>query len=182
MPSLSKLFVSPSLYYGCLLEKIGVRQWYTRIDEFVILGALPMKRNYKEIIQAENIKAVLTMNEDHELEYGIPAQEWKRLGIDFKQSPVTDYIGVASLEQIKDNIEFIKKHQDLNQTVYIHCKAGRYRSALMTGCYLIYQNKFTPEMARDHLQKVRSHVILDKKRQMTAMQQYYNYLYKNDSQ
>ena len=28
-----------------------------------------MKHNYKKIIQAENIKAILTLNEDHELEY-----------------------------------------------------------------------------------------------------------------
>ena len=180
MPSiLNKIAVYPTLYFGCFLEQIGVRQWYTRIDEHLVLGALPMERNYKKIIESENIKAVLTMNEDHELEYSIPAMEWKRLGVDFKQTPVTDYIGVATLEQIKDSIAFIKHHQDQDHTVYVHCKAGRYRSALMTACYLIHKNKFTPEEARDHLKKLRSHVILDKKRQMSAMEQYYNYLYKN---
>lgn len=182
MPSfLSKLAVYPTLYFGCFLEFIGVRQWYTRIDEHCVLGALPMERNYRRIVKAENIKAVLTMNEDHELKYSVPADEWKRLDIEYKQVPVIDYIGVASLDQIKDSVDFINKHRELNQTVYVHCKAGRYRSALITACYLIHKDKLTPEMAKERLETVRSHVILDRKRQMTAMQQYYDFLYKNNN-
>lgn len=176
---LNKLAVYPTIYYGCALEFLGIRTWYTRIDDYCILGALPMKRNYQKIIEKENIKAVLTMNENHELAYSIPAHEWKRLGIDYKQTPVIDYTGVASLEQIKDSVAFINKHRNMNHTVYVHCKAGRYRSALMTACYLINNNQFTPEAARDHLKNLRSHVILDKKRQMAAMHQYYDYLYTN---
>jgi len=141
-----------------------------------------MKRNYKQIIAAENIKAVLTMNEDHELKYSVAVEEWQRLDIEFKQVPVTDYIGVASLDQIREGVDFINKHRDLNQTVYVHCKAGRYRSALITACYLIKKHQFTPEMAKDKLESVRSHVILDRKRQMMAMQQYYDFLYKNNNE
>lgn len=182
MPSLlNKLAVYPTLYYGCFLEFIGVRKWYTRIDEFCIIGALPMKRNYLNIIEKENIKGVLTMNEDHELEYSIPALEWARLGIDYKQTAVTDYVGVASLEQIKDSVAFINKHRDLKQTVYVHCKAGRYRSGLITACYLIHSRQFTPEKAREYLEKVRPHVILNRKRQVMAMQEYYNYLYNGNN-
>jgi atypical dual specificity phosphatase len=178
----NKLAVYPTLYFGCFLEFIGVRKWYTRIDEHCVLGALPMKRNYKQIIAAENIKAVLTMNEDHELKYSVAVEEWQRLDIEFKQVPVTDYIGVASLDQIREGVDFINKHRDLNQTVYVHCKAGRYRSALITACYLIKKHQFTPEMAKDKLESVRSHVILDRKRQMMAMQQYYDFLYKNNNE
>ena len=100
------------------------------------------------------------------------------LGIDYKQTAVTDFTGVARLEQIKDSIDFIKKHRDMNQNVYIHCKAGRYRSALMTACYLIHQYQMTPEEARDRLKGLRSIVILDNERQMAAMNEYYDHLYK----
>ena len=173
-----KVSMYPSLYYGFFLEFIGVRKWYTRIDKFCVLGALPMQHNYQQIIEQENIKAILTMNEDHELAYGIHAEEWKRLGVDYKQTAVSDYTGVASLEQIRDSIAFINKHRSMNQNVYIHCKAGRYRSALVTACYLIHHYQMTPEEARDRLKSLRSIVILDKKRQMMAMNEYYDHLYK----
>jgi len=143
-----------------------------------VLGALPMQRNYQKIIEQENIKAVLTMNEDHELVYGIHPMEWKKLGIDYKQTAVTDYTGVASLEQIKESIGYINKYRGKNQTVYVHCKAGRYRSALITGCYLIHHYKMTPEQARDRLKELRPIVILDKKRQMMALNEYYDHLHK----
>lgn len=179
MPTiLHKLSVYPTLYFGCFLEYIGIRKWYTRIDDFTVLGALPMKRNYKEIIAAENIKGVISMNEDHELAYSITKEKWTEQGVDFKQVPVLDYIGTADLEQIKTSVEFINSYREKNQSVYIHCKAGRYRSALIAACYLINNEKFTPEQARDHLKTLRPIVILDKKRQMLAMQGYFNYLYK----
>ena len=136
---MDKLAVYPTLAYAIMLEYLGIRKWYTRIDQHVILGALPMKHNYKKIVSDENIKAVLTMNESHELEYSISRNEWLQMGIDYKQIAVKDYVGVASLDQIKRAVDFINKHKALDDsgTVYVHCKAGRYRSALIVGCYLI---------------------------------------------
>lgn len=179
MPTLlHKLSVYPTLYFGCFLEYIGVRKWYTRIDDYTVLGALPMKRNYKQIIAAENIKGVISMNEDHELGYSVSSGEWNEEGVQFKQVPVLDYVGTANLEQIKESVEFINYYREKKETVYIHCKAGRYRSALITACYLINNEKYTPEQATDHIRALRPIVLLNKKRQMLAMQGYFNYLYK----
>lgn len=173
----SKLAVYPSLIYAQMLELLGFRQWYTRIDKHVVLGALPLRRNYKQIISKENIQAILTLNQSHELEYSISKSEWISMGVDYKQIEIEDYIGVASLEQIKEAIEFINRHKGQEKSVYVHCKAGRYRSALIVGCYLINSCKFTPEQASEHLKLLRSFVIMDKPRQLNAMREYYNYLY-----
>ena len=102
------------------MEYCGMRTWYTRIDEHCILGALPMERNYKQIIAKENIKAVLTLNEDHELYYSIPKSEWLNNGVNYLQVPIKDYVGVANLEQIKESVEFIKMHKEKNECVYVH--------------------------------------------------------------
>ncbi len=136
---MDKLVVYPTLMYGVMLEYFGIRKWYTRIDPHIILGALPLKHNYKKIVKDENVKAVLTMNESHELEYSIPRNEWLSIGVEYKQIAVKDYVGVATLDQIKEAIDFINKQKALDNsgTVYVHCKAGRYRSALIVGCYLI---------------------------------------------
>jgi atypical dual specificity phosphatase len=62
-----KLAFYPSLLYGITLEKLGLRTWYTRIDDCCVIGALPLYNNYKYIVQKENIKGVVTLNEDYEL-------------------------------------------------------------------------------------------------------------------
>ena len=178
MSILNKIALYPSIVYGVAMEYLGMRTWYTRIDEHCVLGALPMERNYKQIIETEKVKAVLTLNEDHELYYSISKSEWARQGINYLQIPIKDYVGVASLEQIKKSVEFIKKHKEKNECVYVHCKAGRYRSALIVACYLIGTKEMKPEQAISFLVSLRPHVILNAKRQLNAMNGYYEFLNK----
>lgn len=39
----ARLTFYPSLLYNVVMEKVSSRQWFDRIDETVILGALPFK-------------------------------------------------------------------------------------------------------------------------------------------
>lgn len=39
----------PSLFYNVLMEKVTARRWYDRIDENMILGALPFRSMAKEV-------------------------------------------------------------------------------------------------------------------------------------
>lgn len=39
----------PSLVYNVFMEKVTARQWYNRIDENVILGALPFPTMTKQV-------------------------------------------------------------------------------------------------------------------------------------
>lgn len=39
----------PSLFYNVLMEKVTTRRWYDRIDENMILGALPFRSMAKEV-------------------------------------------------------------------------------------------------------------------------------------
>ena len=177
MSLINKIAVYPTILYSMFYEYLGLRKWYTRIDEHCILGAIPMRRNFQQIIEQEKVKAVLTLNEDHELDYSVSKLDWERANIELKQVPVVDYVGVANMEQINASVEFIMKHRALNQTVYVHCKAGRYRSALIVTCYLIKSHKMTPSTAAAFIKKLRPHVMLDKKRQLNAMHEYYKNLY-----
>lgn len=103
------------------------------------------------------------------------------MGIEFMQVKVRDYYGVASVEQLESGVAFIRKHKELNQTVYVHCKAGRYRSALMVACYLCHERNMRPEEATALLKSIRPIVVLDVKRQMTALQAYYDYITNRNS-
>lgn len=39
----------PSLFYNMFMEKVSTRRWYDRIDETVILGALPFQSMTKQV-------------------------------------------------------------------------------------------------------------------------------------
>lgn len=171
-----KLFLYPTICYGMALEYFGYRTWYTRIDDHCVLGALPMIHNYKTIVEKENIKALLTLNEDHELLYSIPKDEWLALNVSYKQMPILDYVGTPNLEQIKECVDFIDKHKKSNECVYVHCKAGRYRSALIVACFLIKDRKMEPFEVIKLLKELRPSVVLELPRQINAMNSYYDYL------
>lgn len=39
----------PSLFYNVVMEKISTRRWFDRIDDTVILGALPFRGMTKQV-------------------------------------------------------------------------------------------------------------------------------------
>lgn len=57
----------PTLFYNVLMERVSSRRWYDRIDDHTILGALPFRNMTQHLIEKENVKAVVSMNEDYEL-------------------------------------------------------------------------------------------------------------------
>ncbi|KAH8303046.1 hypothetical protein KR018_006766, partial [Drosophila ironensis] len=48
-------------------------------------------------------------------------------------------------------------------SVYVHCKAGRTRSATLVGCYLMMKNGWTPDQAVEHMRQCRPHILLHTK-------------------
>ncbi|KAF8791967.1 Phosphatidylglycerophosphatase like protein [Argiope bruennichi] len=58
----------PTLLYNIVMEKLTSRTWYDRIDEIVILGALPFRNITDKLIEEENVRGVVSMNEDFELQ------------------------------------------------------------------------------------------------------------------
>jgi len=48
----SRIVFYPSLLYNVVLERAGRRRWYDRIDNTVILGALPFRSLTAEVLNA----------------------------------------------------------------------------------------------------------------------------------
>lgn len=169
----------PTLLYNVLMEKATARNWYDRIDENVILGALPFRSQANDLIKNENMKAVVSMNEDYELTvFSNNAPKWQLLGIEFLQLATTDIFESPCQDKLFKGVEFMNKFLPVNNrikglsttsspenvgTVYVHCKAGRTRSATLVGCYLMMKNGWTPEQAVDHMRCRRAHVLLHTK-------------------
>lgn len=47
---LARVLFFPSLAYNVMMEKISSRQWYNRVDNHVILGALPLRNKTQEVL------------------------------------------------------------------------------------------------------------------------------------
>ncbi|XP_054006182.1 phosphatidylglycerophosphatase and protein-tyrosine phosphatase 1 isoform X2 [Hylaeus anthracinus] len=162
----ARLTFYPSLLYNVLMEKVSSRNWYNRIDEVVVLGALPFRRMTDQLIAEENIKGVISMNEDYELQlFSNTEKEWRMKNVEFLQLSTTDIFQSPSQEKLQCGVEFINKFRspEINSrggSVYVHCKAGRTRSATLVGCYLMMRNQWTPEEAVDYMREKRPHILL----------------------
>ncbi|XP_019764606.2 phosphatidylglycerophosphatase and protein-tyrosine phosphatase 1 [Dendroctonus ponderosae] len=167
----------PTLVYNVLMEKLTPRQWYNRIDDTVILGALPFPSIATEIIEKENVKAVVSMNEDYELFLTNNSKSWKKLGVEFLQLATVDIFATPCQSKLVEGVNFINKFVDSQKvvngistsSVYIHCKAGRTRSATLVGCYLMKRYNWTPEQAVNCMKEKRPHILMHKK-QWEALQ------------
>jgi atypical dual specificity phosphatase len=99
--------------------------------------------------------------------------EWLELGIAHMHIPIQDFVGLPSIDQVQQAVGFINLHSSNSDRVYVHCKAGRYRSALMVACYLIHKNRdWTCEQVIDHLKTLRSSVLLERADQIDLMNKY----------
>jgi len=149
----------PTLLYNIVMARVSSRKWYDRIDKRVILGALPF-RGMVETLRQENVKGIISLNENYELWlFSYNKEGWKSHGIEFLQLPTRDIFEAPCQSKLREGVEFINRLKD-EGTIYVHCKAGRTRSATLVGCYLVEQNKWTPEQAISHMKSCRSHVLL----------------------
>lgn len=64
-------------------------------------------------------------------------QEWRAAGVEQLRLATVDLTGVPSLENLHRGVEFALKHREQGNSVYVHCKAGRSRSATLAAAYLI---------------------------------------------
>lgn len=78
-------------------------------------------------------------------------QSWKEAGVEFLQLATTDIFATPCQRKLIEGVtfinKFIKRDNIMNgvstSSVYIHCKAGRTRSATLVGCYLIHVSTFS---------------------------------------
>jgi len=170
----------PTLAYNVAMERVSSRSWYDRIDNKVILGALPFRSDYtKQMVEKENIKGVVSMNEDYELAlFSHQSEGWSKLGVEFLQLSTTDIFSAPSQSKLERGVQFISEvtGRPGGGSVYVHCKAGRTRSATLVGCYLLDKLKnnenSSPELAVQIMKEVRPHVLLHSK-QWQAMRDFH---------
>lgn len=149
----ARLVFYPTLFWNALLGRwLKVRNWWDPIDPLVLLGGYPFAVDAQRLHDV-GVRGVVNTCE----EYGGPVADYNRLGIEQFHMPTTDFTH-PSLQDVIAAVEFVEDHARRGQKVYIHCKAGRARSATVAICWLIKYRGMTPAEAQQHLLAARPHV------------------------
>jgi len=124
------------------------------------LGALPFYW-YVPLYYRQGIRAVVNTCD----EYSGPIKQYKKFGMEQLRIPIPDYFP-PTLEDVIAALEFINIYTEKNESVLIHCKAGRGRSTTIVLCYLIKKYGMSPKTAQEFIGKIRPQVSLIYKRKV----------------
>lgn len=152
--------------------------WYSRIDDIIVLGGMPFRSMIRELLDVENVGGVVCCTEAYETQAAwkaVDENEWREHGIEFFALPMTDFVGTASRSSIDEAVKFVDEVAKRGKSVYVHCKAGRTRSALFVSCYLMQKNNWYPNVAFEKVKTHRPQVFLGSP-QWRTLNEYRRYL------
>lgn len=156
------------------------KEWWTPITDNIILGAIPLDGHLARLTVDFEVDAVLTMLESFELKKSlvkpISKEDWGDTVV-HKHIEACDFIGVPPA-QLHEGVEFLKERIDEGQRVYVHCKAGRGRSASVVLAYLLKHGTGDRtfdsfEEAHDHLKALRPQISINANQRAT-IEAYYD--------
>jgi len=151
---IAHLLFYPSLAWNVLLGRVlGVRHWWDPIDDHVILGARPFPRDVARLAKLGVTAVVNTC-----AGFAGPVQQYEQSGIEQLWIPTIDFTP-PSLESICQGVRFIQEQSAEGGKAYLHCKAGRGRSATVALCWLMAAREMTIEQAQQRLLECRPHVL-----------------------
>lgn len=142
----------PSVAINFLLCRLGIWEPWHWVDEHVLLGAIPTRRDIRRL-RDMGICAIVNMCE----EFAGHEAEMAALGIRQLRLPTTDY-HFPNEAHLLAGLDFIREQSAAGRKVYIHCKAGRGRAATMALCYVMDCRRISPRDAFDELRRIRPHL------------------------
>lgn len=149
----SRLVFWPTWAWNIMLGRIlKIRPWWNEIDPRVLLGARPFRSDL-ETLRDGGVGAIV--NTCEEFPGFVP--DYRRLGMEQLYLPTVDFTH-PSRSDIDRAVDFIDQQIAAGNKVYIHCKAGRGRSATVAICWLMHSRGMSLDQAQRHLLECRPHV------------------------
>jgi len=149
---ITRTFYYPSLGYSEILFALGRWRKWDWVDEHVLLGAVPYRRDLVRL-HALGIRAIVNMCEEFR---GHPT-ELKRLGMEQLRLPTLDFHCPDRADLLR-GVVFIRQQIAAGRKVYVHCKVGRSRSVTLAMCYLMATYHLTAGEAWARLHSVRPQI------------------------
>ncbi|KAL6074087.1 Dual specificity protein phosphatase DSP8 [Balamuthia mandrillaris] len=160
---LGRFLFFPTLFYNIVLYWLmpwKFCSWWNRIDDTVLLGALPLYW-YVPALFREGVRGVVNTCD----EYAGPWRSYQQHKVEQIRIPIVDYFP-PTLSDVKKGVAFIRKFQERGESVYVHCKAGRGRSTTIVLCYLIQRYKMDAKEAQEFIAERRPQVSTIYKRKV----------------
>ena len=143
----------PTLIWNMILGRVfKLRNWWDAVDENVILGAYPFRSDVRKLSEL-GVGAVVNTC----AEYEGPVAQYRQFGIEQLRVPTIDFTH-PTLESLVRATDFMSLQIEQGKKVYVHCKAGRARSATVVAAWLIRNANMTADEAQELMLKVRSHI------------------------
>ena len=116
-----------------------------------------------EKIKQLGVTKVLSLVEDFELEDGwvnkpVKTSDWRLAGLEVKHIKAEDYLPLKP-EEITEGVAYLAQALEEGHTVYVHCKAGRGRSATIVIAYLMQYQGITLDEAIAFVKELRPQSI-----------------------
>jgi len=143
----------PTLWWNMLLGRwLKVRNWWDLVHPNIIVGAFPFARDVSKMAE-QGVGAVVNTCE----EYEGPVEQYRQFEIEQFRMPTIDFTH-PSYDDVCKAVEFIDTQVAEGKTVYIHCKAGRARSATVAICWLMKTLQITAAEGQKLISEKRPHV------------------------
>lgn len=163
-------------------KHLNSHNWWDEIDDGIYLGGIPLE-NYGHREAIEKVigddGAILSMVENFEFETigfasePVKGKQWSK-GIQWKIIETPDNEAVSA-HKIKEAITQLETWRSEGKKVYLHCKAGKGRSATIAICNLIEKKRLGIQDAIDTLRRKRPQMKLNAP-QMKAIEEFYSNL------
>lgn len=128
------------------------RNWWDVVDDALVLGARPNNTDAEQLSAIGVTGVVNTCDE-----YAGPGSVYEKQGIEQLHIPTIDFTHPL-IDDVEAAVDFITRHANDGGRVYVHCKAGRARSATVAICWLMDYRKMSGKAAQQLLLKVRHQV------------------------
>ena len=153
------IFFWPIVFSQFVFSKFGWIKWYSLISPTsapsgkLFLGALPWPQSLRmKLIEDEKISSVVNLVAEKSC--FVPSK-WTPYSLAI---PLPDFVA-PSYEQLEPGVEFIQSELASGRNVYVHCRAGKGRSATLVACWLVKYKGFTPASAQSYLSQQRPQVL-----------------------
>ena len=144
----------PTLWWNIFQGRLIHRwQWWTVLEPTLVLGAVPFRSDVEKLAQL-GVEAVVNTCE----EFPGHLELYQKFGIEQFWMPTVDF-RPPKLADVQAAVAFMQGQVAAGKTVYVHCKAGRARSATVVVCYLMAQHGWTADEALRWVQQRRPQVL-----------------------
>ena len=141
-----------------VLYRLGLFPWYSEITRTpsggrLLLGGLPWPAIMRhQLTEKERVSSVVNLVSEKPV-FWEPERKIKEFKV-----PMTDFVH-PDIEEVQSAVKYIDNELQEGRTVYIHCRAGKGRSATVVMCWLIAHMGMSPEAAQEFLLRKRPQVL-----------------------